>query len=134
MMKTSQMLVDEALAEVRTVSVADALEMHVQAGVLMVDLREHGELRKHGCIPGAFHVPRGLLEFWFDPTPGMGKPQLTRPDLTYLLFCAAGMRSALAARTLQDMGMTQVCHLAGGFEAWRQMGGPTQAMEEILTR
>jgi rhodanese-related sulfurtransferase len=78
---------------------------------------------REGAIAGAFNVPRGLLEFWFDAA--SGKPQLTRPDLRYVLFCAAGWRSALAARTLQEMGMTSVCHLGGGFAAWKAAGAPT---------
>ena len=123
MIKSSEQLVQEALALVRTISADEAIGLQRQSQVRLVDLREPGELRRTGSVPGAFHAPRGLLEFWFDPTPGLGKAELTDPQTTYVLFCAAGWRSALAARTLQEMGVRNVCHIAGGFEAWRLAGG-----------
>jgi len=123
MIKSSQELVREALACVRTVSADEAIELQRQHNVRLVDLREPGELRRAGSIPGAFHAPRGLIEFWFDPTPGLGKTELTEAHTTYVLFCAAGWRSALAAKSLQEMGVQRVCHIAGGFEAWRLAGG-----------
>ncbi len=123
MYKSSQELVQDALAAVRTVSAEEAIELHRQVSVRLVDLRESGELRRSGSIPGAFHAPRGLIEFWFDPTPGLGKPELIETHTTYVLFCAAGWRSALAAKALQEMGVLRVCHIAGGFEAWRLAGG-----------
>ncbi len=126
MIKSSQQMVEEALLEVRTVSVEQAMALNGQPHVLMVDLREPGERQRNGGIAGAFPAPRGLIEFWFDPTPDVGKPELTRPHMTYLLFCAAGWRSALAAKTLQDMGVADVCHLEGGFQAWQQAGGPVK--------
>ena len=126
--KTSRDLVQEALSVVQTVPVAQALRMRDREDVVLVDLREAGELRKNGRIPGAFHAPRGLLEFWFDPTPGIGKAELTRDGITYLLFCAAGWRSALAAKSLQEMGVDRICHVEGGFEAWRQAGGAVELL------
>lgn len=130
MIKSSQQLVQEALSQVRTVSVQQAMSMRGQAQVLMVDLREPGERQRHGSIPGAYSAPRGLIEFWFDPTPDIGKLELTNPNMTYLLFCAAGWRSALAAKTLQDMGIPAVCHLEGGFQAWQQAGGPVKLTDQ----
>ena len=123
MIKSSEQLVQEALAQVRTVSMDQALAMYKERSVRLVDLREPGERLRHGQIPGAFHAPRGLVEFWFDSTPGLGKPELTETGTTYLLFCAAGWRSALAAKSLQDMGVPYVCHMEGGFEAWVAAGG-----------
>lgn len=104
--------------------------MHGQQDILFVDLREASELKRKGGIPGAFHAPRGLIEFWFDPEPGLGKVELTRQETTYLLFCAAGWRSALAAKTLQEMGVARVCQMAGGFEAWAAAGGVTSASDQ----
>jgi len=129
MIKSSRQLVQEALEQVHTVPLQQALSMHGRTDVVVVDLREPAERQRHGGIPGAFAAPRGLVEFWFDPTPGLGKPELTRPGVTYLLFCAAGWRSALAARALQEMGVPGVCHLEGGFEAWRAAGGPATPPE-----
>ncbi len=121
--RSASSLVDEAMALVSTVDVAQALLLQGQADVLFVDLREPGEREREGAIAGAFNAPRGLLEFWFDAE--SGKPQLVRPEVQYLLFCAAGWRSALAARTLQEMGVARVCHLGGGFTAWKAAGAPT---------
>lgn len=124
-MRSAKSLVDEAMAVVLTLDVAQALALHGRADVQFVDLREPGERQREGGIPGAYNAPRGLLEFWFDDTADTGKPPLTRRGVRYVLFCAAGWRSALAARSLQDMGVPEVCHLGGGFSAWRAAGAPT---------
>lgn len=123
-------LVDEAQALVTTLSVAEAQTLQGRDDVQFVDLREPVELRQRGSIPGAFHAPRGLVEFWFDAGGDWSKPELTRPGVRYVLYCAIGWRSALAARALQEMGVAQVCHLGGGFEAWRAAGAPVQAPAE----
>jgi rhodanese-related sulfurtransferase len=122
--RTARMLVDEALAVVRTRSVAEALALHGQAGVLFVDLREAAELERAGTIPGALHAPRGVLEFRADPASEWHQPVFSRPGTRLLLFCAVGWRSALAARTLQEMGLPDVSHIGGGFDAWLAAGGP----------
>ncbi|MGH7837228.1 MAG: rhodanese-like domain-containing protein [Candidatus Binataceae bacterium] len=123
--KSVKDLVAEANAEVETVSVADALKLKEDPSVTFVDIRDIRELERDGRIPGAFHAPRGMLEFWVDPaspyykeTFGSGKK--------FLFFCAGGMRSALAAQQLQRMGLEPVCHLAGGFGAWKQAGGEVE--------
>jgi rhodanese-related sulfurtransferase len=121
-MHSAKALVDAALAQVSTLSAAQALALHGAPGVLFVDLREGAELRREGCIPGAFHVPRGLLEFQADPSSPWHQAALS-PDRQLVLFCALGWRSALAAKALQDMGRDKVCHIGGGFEAWRVLGG-----------
>lgn len=124
MTKTVQSMFDEAMALITTHTVAEAQALFGQPGVLFVDLRDPRELEREGVIPGAFHAPRGMLEFWIDPASPYFKPVLNQPDTRYLLFCAGGWRSALAARTMQEMGVTQVAHLEGGFGAWRAAGAP----------
>lgn len=125
-MRSAKALVDAALAVVTTLGVDEARSLHGRADVQFVDLREGSELRDRGTIPGAFHAPRGLVEFWFDAGGPWAQPALTRPGTRYLLFCAVGWRSALAARALQEMGIAGVCHLGGGFEAWREAGAPVE--------
>lgn len=122
--RSARELVDEAMARVSTLTVEQARELHGRPQVQFVDLREGTELRREGTIPGAFHAPRGLLEFWFDAGSEWAQPALTRSGVRYVLFCAVGWRSALAARALQEMGVSEVCHLGGGFKAWRDDGAP----------
>jgi rhodanese-related sulfurtransferase len=90
-----------------------------------VDLRDVRELEREGIVPGAFHAPRGVLEFWVDPQSEYFKPVFGQGK-RLVLFCAAGWRSALATKTLQDMGLTNVCHIEGGFTAWKAAGAPVQ--------
>ena len=125
-MTTAQQLVDAALAEVSTLSVEQAQALLGQRDVQFVDIREGGELRSEGRIPGAFHAPRGLLEFWVDPQSPWHQSEIV-PGARLVLYCAAGLRSALAVKALQDMGIARVCHLGGGFEAWRSAGAPVLA-------
>jgi len=126
MHKSSQDLVRQAEAEIVTIPVAEARAALGTQGVLFVDLREKGELRREGRIPGALSVPRGLLEFWVDPESPYFN-QAFGGNQRLVLFCAAGWRSALAAKTLQDMGHDRVCHIEGGFGAWREAGAPVEA-------
>ena len=108
----------EANAAIETVSVQD-LPYHLEEGqAVMVDVRETVERERDGVIPGALHVPRGLLEFHADPESPVYKSDLT-PDTRIILYCGTGGRSALAAKTLQDMGYADVASLAGGYQAWR---------------
>ena len=116
-------LVQAAEREVETVEVADALKLHVRADVTLVDLRDIRELNRDGRIPGAFHCPRGMLEFWIDPASKYHKP-IFAEDRRFVFFCAAGQRSALAAQTAQRMGLKPVAHIRGGFSAWKAAGGP----------
>jgi rhodanese-related sulfurtransferase len=126
-MKTARQLVDEAMAEVRTIDLEEARALHAAGQALFVDLRDVRELEREGTVPGAVHAPRGMLEFWVDPAspyfhPAFeGAAQGRRP---LVLFCAAGWRSALAAKSLQEMGFRDVCHVDGGFQAWKAAGGP----------
>ena len=89
-----------------------------------VDIRDVRELEREGRIPGAVHAPRGMLEFWIDPESPYHRKDFARGD-RYVLFCANGQRSALATQQLQRMGFGPVCHIGGGFSAWRKAGGAT---------
>ena len=116
-------LITEANAVIETVSVSDAMEGHGQRGIVFVDIRETVELEKSGSVSGAVHAPRGFLEFMADPESPLHKPELAS-GARLLLFCASGGRSALAAKTLVDMGVENVAHIAGGFAAWQEADGP----------
>ena len=116
-------LVTEANAVIDTVSVADAMVMHGDRDVVFVDIRETVELQQSGSVSGAMHAPRGFLEFMADPESPLHKPELAS-GARLLLFCASGGRSALAAKTLVDMGVENVAHIADGFAAWQEADGP----------
>jgi rhodanese-related sulfurtransferase len=116
-------LVDTAMAEITTLSVEEARARHGRDDVVFVDLRDVRELEREGVIPGAVHAPRGMLEFWVDPASPYYRDVFAE-GREFVLFCAAGWRSALAAKTLQDMGLVRVAHIDGGFGAWRTAGGP----------
>ncbi len=118
-------MVDEANARIETVPAAEAVKLHGRDDVVLVDLRDPRELEREGKIPGAFHCPRGMLEFWIDPDSPYHKPVFAE-DKRFVFFCAGGWRSALAAATAQDMGLKPVTHLGGGFSAWREAGGPVE--------
>lgn len=128
-MKSARQLVDEACAQVPSLGIAEAQGLLGDPHVLFVDLRERAELVQEGVIPGAFHAPRGLLEFWADPLSPWFQPALA-PGKRLLLFCAAGWRSALAAKALQDMGREQVSHLGDGFNAWKAAGAPVETVSK----
>lgn len=124
--KTARQLVDEAMTEVTTYTVEQARALHGHPGVQFVDIRDVRELEHEGVIPGAVHAPRGMLEFWFDPESPYHRDVFAQ-DKEYVLFCAAGWRSALATKTLMDMGMERIAHVDGGFTAWKESGGPVAA-------
>src|SRR5215470_7530445 len=119
-------MLDNAEREIETLSVEDARKLHGRDDVVFVDLRDPRELQREGKMPGAFHAPRGMLEFWIDPASPYFKPRFGE-DRTYVFFCAGGLRSALAAKTAQDMGLKPVAHIVGGFGAWKKAGGPVEA-------
>ena len=121
-------LLEEANAEIETMKVADAIAAAGQEGVVIVDLRDPRELEREGKIPGAFSCTRGMLEFWIDPESPYAKP-IFQEDKTFVFHCASGWRSALAAKTAQDMGLKPVAHLGGGFTGWREAGGPVEKVE-----
>ena len=118
--KGVEALVDEAAAQVESLSVA-AARVEVSKGAVLVDLRDVRELKHEGRIPGAIHAPRGMIEFWIDPDSPYHREALTTPD-RLILFCSLGWRSVLAVKSLQDMGITGVAHLEGGFKAWMDEG------------
>ena len=110
---------------IETVSPAEAVALHGRDDVVFVDLRDPRELRREGRVPGAFHAPRGLLEFWIDPDSPYHKP-IFAEDKRFVFFCAGGWRSALAAETATRMGLKPVAHVEGGFRAWKEAGGPVE--------
>jgi rhodanese-related sulfurtransferase len=121
-------LVAEASARVRTLSVSEAATLLDQPNVTFVDLRDPRELEREGMVPGAFHAPRGMLEFWVDPESPYYKP-IFGEDRQFVLYCGGGWRSALAAATMLDMGFDHACvaHVDGGFGAWRAAEAPVIA-------
>ena len=123
-------LVDRANAEIATVSIDEALLAQKEDRAVLVDLRDIRELQKLGKIPGAVHAPRGMLEFWVDPENEYFRKVFGQEDKTYLFICAAAWRSALATKAVQDMGMKNVAHIAGGFTAWKEHGAPVEMMVE----
>lgn len=125
MTKGYKALIEEANAEIETLSVADAMALHGDPGVVFVDIRDIRELGREGRMPGAVHAPRGMLEFWVDPDSPYHKPVFGE-DKRFVFFCAAGWRSALATKTVQDMGLARVAHIDGGFGAWKAEGGPVE--------
>ena len=121
--KSVMALVEEADAQVRKIEIDEALEMHGTDDVVFIDLRDVRELARTGRIAGARHVPRGMLEFWIDPESPYHKPFFAE-DRTFVFYCAGAWRSALAAKTADDMGLAPVAHLGGGIQAWIDAGGP----------
>ena len=122
--KGIQQLVAEAEKRSKGISVEAAKKRVGDTSTVFVDIRDVRELEREGMIPGAFHAPRGMLEFWVDPASPYYKPVFT-DDKTFILYCQADWRATLAAATLGEMGMTNVLHLEGGFGEWRKTGGPT---------
>jgi len=122
-MKRIKDMVAEANSLVNHAPAADLLALHGQSDVTFVDLRDPRELERDGMIPGAFHCPRGMLEFWIDPDSPYAKPQFQTGN-RIVFYCASGWRSALSARTAQDMGLQHVSHVDDGFSGWKKAGGP----------
>jgi len=129
-----RVLVDEAMAQVTTYTVAQVRERLADPRLQIVDIRDVRELQAEGTVPGAYHAPRCMLEFWVDPDSPYHKPLFADDGKEFVLFCGAGWRSALAAKTLQDMGMTNVAHIDGGFGEWVKQGGPTETLEARKAR
>jgi rhodanese-related sulfurtransferase len=119
--KTAAHLVAEAKAQIENLSPQEVAAELQGGDALLVDLREPGERVENGVIRGAVHAPRGMLEFYADPTSAYHRAEFA-PDRRTILYCASGGRSALAAETLQELGYTQVAHLNGGLKAWREAG------------
>ena len=121
--KGYQALVEAATKEIETLTVPEAQAFLGDPEVVIVDLRDPRELEREGRMPGAFHCPRGMLEFWIDPESPYHKPVFAE-DKRFVFFCGGGWRSALAAKAAQDMGLKPVAHIDGGFAAWKKAGAP----------
>lgn len=124
--KTAAQLVAEAKQRVENLTAEQVTAEIGQGQALLVDLREPGELAQSGTIPGAIHAPRGMLEFYADPTSPYHRPEL-EPSRRVILYCASGGRSALAASALMSMGYSNVAHLDGGIKAWQAAGYAVEA-------
>ena len=126
---SSKSLVDAAKAQIEEIAAADAKALLGREDVVLVDIRDPRERERDGKVPGTFHVTRGMLEFWIDPESVYFKP-IFGEDKKFVFFCAGGLRSALAAKTAQDMGLKPVAHVIGGFKAWKEAGGPVESGEK----
>ncbi len=119
-------LIEEANAEIETLTAEQAIALHGRDDITFVDLRDPREMERDGHVPGTFHCTRGMLEFWIDPASPYAKPQF-QEDKKFVFFCAGGLRSALAAHTAKKMGLKPVAHVEGGYGAWKKAGGPIEA-------
>ena len=121
--KGAHQMVDEAKARIKTISLDEAKVRHGRDDVVFIDLRDVRELEREGMIPGAFHCPRGMLEFWIDPESPYHKDVFSSGK-EFVFYCNGAWRSALAADVAQQMGLEPVCEMAGGFTEWKKAGLP----------
>ncbi|MFN4088564.1 MAG: rhodanese-like domain-containing protein [Alphaproteobacteria bacterium] len=121
--KGYKQLLDEANARIETIPTADAIKLHGDPDTVFVDIRDPRELERDGMVAGAFHAPRGMLEFWADPESPYHK-EVFASGKRLVLYCASAWRSALSTDTLTQMGVPRVAHIDGGFTAWKKAGGP----------
>ncbi len=126
-------LVEAAEREIETLSIEEALALHGGDDVVFVDIRDIRELDREGRIPGAFHCPRGMLEFWIDPDSTYHKATFAE-DKRFVFFCAGGLRSALAVQTASLMGLKPVAHIAGGYGAWKKADGPVEMPQAATSK
>ncbi len=119
----------EAEAEIETLTAEEAVKLIDEETVQLVDIRDIRELWREGAVPGAMHAPRGMLEFWIDPESPYHRESFASGK-RFVFFCAGGLRSALATQSVQRMGLKPVAHIAGGFAAWQEAGGPTEVKEK----
>ena len=112
------------MAEIETLALEKAQQLLADPNVVFIDIRDVRELEREGMIPNAFHAPRGMLEFWVDPDSPYFKP-IFGEGKRLILYCASAWRSALSTQTLQRMGVPNICHLEGGFSAWKRAQLPT---------
>jgi len=123
-LKTSiKQMVKEAESSIKTIPVAEAISLLDSDDHVFVDLRDVRELDHEGMVPDAFHAPRGMIEFWVDPESPYHK-DIFASGKTFVFYCRSGWRSALSTKTVQDMGLDNVCHIGGGFGAWMEAEGP----------
>ena len=118
--KSSQTLVQEALKEIKTINTDEAYELFQNNECNLIDIRDIRELDKEGRVENSHHIPRGMLEFWLDPDGAYFKKGKLDPNKEMVLFCAGGLRSALATKSLRDMGFEKISHIDGGFSALKQ--------------
>jgi rhodanese-related sulfurtransferase len=121
-------MVEEARLRIQQIDAAAAIELHTDPGVVIVDLRDVRERQREGYIPGSFHCPRGMVEFWVDPQSPYFKEIFSR-EARFVFHCASGWRSALTVATLQEMGFENCAHITHGFTSWREAGGPLEFPE-----
>lgn len=122
-------LLAEANAAIETIAAPAAVSQQGDSRIVFVDLRDPRELVREGKIPGAFHCPRGMLEFWLDPLSPYHKP-IFAEDRKFLFYCASGWRSALATKAAREMGLENAAHIGGGFTAWKEAGGAVEVVQE----
>tara|TARA_B110000444_G_C18691788_1_gene524642 strand:+ start:503 stop:901 length:399 start_codon:yes stop_codon:yes gene_type:complete len=120
--KSSQDLVNEATKQIKTLNIGDIKKLTEKGEITLIDIRDVRELWKEGTLENAIHIPRGMLEFWLDPESSYYKERKIGKIKNIVLFCALGMRSALATKTLQDMGYKNVSHVEGGFDTLKKSG------------
>ena len=125
-------LVAEAEAAITTLSIKEAIKRYKDEDVVFVDIRDIRELERDGTIPNSVHAPRGMLEFWFDPESKYHREVFGDENKTYVLFCAAAWRSALATKTLQDMGFVNIVHFSEGFGGWKESGGSINLVKKRM--
>ena len=121
----SKKLVEEAESQIKILKVKEAIKLLYNDNYLFIDVRDYRELVKEGKIPGSISCPRGMLEFWVDPESPYHKSKLDLSK-TFILYCASAWRSALAAKTLLEMGLDNVYHIEGGFNNWKYCNGPIE--------
>ena len=127
--KGIKQLLEEAAQRIKVISTDDGKALLEDSNTVFIDLRDVRELEREGTIPGAYHAPRGMLEFWADPESPYHK-EIFSSGKNLVLYCQSAWRSTLATATLVDMGLENVSHLEGGFSAWKDAGGPIAAREK----
>jgi len=126
---THKELIDNALSEIETLEVDDAVALLEKEDTVFVDLRDPRELQREGKIPNALHATRGMIEFWVDPSSPYYK-DIFGSGKRFVFYCQSGWRSALATKTVQDMGLENVCHIGDGYRGWKDSGAPTEIVEK----
>lgn len=131
--KGFEKLCKDAEEIIDTIDVNKALSMYEDSNIQFVDIRDVRELWREGGIPNAVHAPRGMLEAWVDPSSPYAK-DIFQSGKHFVFFCAGGLRSALATRSMFEMGLTNVCHIRGGFGAWKKAGGAVERVEPKIPK
>lgn len=126
--KTAAQMVADARARIEEIETPDLIQMVGDENVVIVDIRDIRERQRSGFIPGSVHAPRGMIEFWVDPSSPYFKDVFGQEGKKYVFHCASGWRSAITTATLQDMGF-EAAHLKEGFSTWEKQGGPVEFPE-----